>query len=188
MDVNIREKATASPMKLGMILFLVSEAFLFGALFTVYYYLRAETAVWPPAGAKPDVTIAVINTIILLSSSAMIQWALSGIKKGNKSVLSAGLALTVLLGAAFLGITFYEWSRETFTATGSAYGSIFFTITGFHALHVLGGVLLMTALWGRARKNKFSADKYQAVEVGSLYWHYVDFIWIIVFTSLFIIR
>jgi cytochrome c oxidase subunit 3 len=175
-------------MKLGMILFLISEAFLFGALFTVYFYLRAETAVWPPAGVKPDITLAVINTIILLASSAVMQWAVFAIKKDNKRGLTFSLALTAILGLAFLGITFYEWGHEPFTPSSSAYGSIFFTMTGFHALHIFGGLLIMAALLIRNLKNKFSSGKYLAVEVGSLYWHYVDFIWLLVFTTLFIIR
>jgi cytochrome c oxidase subunit 3 len=188
MEANIKEKPQSSPIKLGMILFLISEAFLFGALFTVYFYLRAETAVWPPAGVKPDITLAVINTIILLSSSAVIQWAISAIKKDNKRALSFGLLLTAILGLAFLCITFYEWGHESFTPSSSAYGSIFFTITGFHALHIFGGMLVMAALLTRNVRKKFSSSRYLAVEVGSLYWHYVDFIWLLVFTTLFIIK
>jgi cytochrome c oxidase subunit 3 len=187
-EQTIKEKASSSPMKLGMILFLISEAFLFGALFTVYYYLRAETAVWPPVGVHLDLPLAIVNTAILLTSSVVIWWAGTAIRNGNEKGLSVGLSLSIILGAAFLAITGYEWAHETFGASTSAYGSIFFTMTGFHALHVFGGILLMLSLLARNTKHKFSSSHYLAVEVGSLYWHYVDFVWIIVFATLFIIK
>jgi heme/copper-type cytochrome/quinol oxidase subunit 3 len=191
MEVEIsaaEEKATPSRMKLGMVLFLISEAFLFGSLFTTYYYLRAEAPVWPPAGVRLDMVMAGINTLLLLSSSAVIWWAGGAIRKGSEKGLAIGLAVTISLAIAFLGITFYEWTHETFRPWTSAYGSIFYTLTGFHALHVFGGVLLLSSLLGRTLHHRFSSGRSLAIEVGSLYWHYVDFIWILVFTSLFIIR
>lgn len=184
----VKERTSPSPMKLGIILFLISEAFLFGALFFPYYYLRAESPVWPPQGVQLGMTLAIINTVILLSSSAVIWWASKAIQKGNEKGLSIGLAVTMILGIIFLGITIFEWTHETFRPWTSAYGSTFYTLTGFHALHVFGGVLLMATLLGRTLRHRFSSSRFQAVEVGSLYWHFVDFIWIIVFTTLFIIR
>lgn len=184
----VKERASPSPMRLGMVLFLISESFLFGALFFPYYYLRAESPVWPPPGVQLDTVTAVINTVILLSSSAVIWWASKAIQKGNEKSLSIGLAVTMTLGIVFLGITIFEWTHETFRPWTSAYGSTFYTLTGFHALHVFGGVLLMAILLGRTLRHRFSPDRFQAVEVGSLYWHFVDFIWIIVFTTLFVIR
>jgi heme/copper-type cytochrome/quinol oxidase subunit 3 len=175
-------------MRLGMILFLISEVFLFGSLFFPYYYLRSESPVWPPAGVKLDTVLAVINTVILFSSSAVIWLAGRAIRRGDEKKLSIGLAVTMFLGITFLGITLFEWTHETFRPWTSAYGSTFYTLTGFHALHVLGGVLLMASLLGRTLRHRFSSSRFQAIEVGSLYWHFVDFIWIIVFTTLFIVR
>ena len=180
------KESTRTPMRTGIALFLVSEAFLFGALFWTYYYLRANTTGWPPE--HPEITLAAINTFFLLSSSLTIWWATISIRKGNERGLALGLATTILLGATFLGITIFEWTHEPFIPSTNAYASIFFTLTGFHALHVLGGVLMLSALLTRTLKHKFSADRFVAVSVGSYYWHYVDFIWIIVFTTLFIIR
>ena len=173
-------------MRLGISLFLVSEAFLFGSLFWTYYYLRAYTTNWPPE--HPEITLAAINTFFLLASSGTIWWALNSIKKGNERRLASGLAATLLLGATFLGITVFEWTSEAFTPWTNAYGSIFFTLTGFHALHVFGGILLMSALLARTLKHKFSSDSFVGVDIGSYYWHFVDFIWIIVFTTLFVVR
>jgi cytochrome c oxidase subunit 3 len=181
-------KTSSTPMYLGMVLFLISEVFLFGSLFWTYYYLRAENAVWPPASVQLDMIPATINTVILLSSSALIWWAGRLIRRGSENGLAVSLAVTVFLGLAFLGITLFEWTHETFRPWTSAYGSIFYTLTGFHALHVFGGVMLMLALFGRALRHRFSSTRFLPIEVGSLYWHFVDFIWIIVFTTLFIVR
>ena len=183
-----KERATPSPLKLGMVLFLISEAFLFGSLFATYYYLRAESPVWPPPGIQLDTVLAVINTVLLLSSSGAIWWAGRAIRKDSEGGLAAGLAVTIILATAFLGITIFEWTHQSFRPWTNAYGSIFYTLTGFHALHVFGGVLLMLSLLGRTLRHHFSSSNYTAVEVGSLYWHFVDFIWIIVFTTLFIVR
>ena len=182
------ERSAPARMRLGMALFLISEAFLFGSLFTAYYYLRSEAPVWPPAGVEIDSTLAIINTVLLLSSSGAIWWAVRSARRGGENSLAAGLAITMVLAAAFLGVTFFEWTHENFTPWTSAYGSIFYTLTGFHALHVFGGVVLMLSLLTRTLRRGFSSGNYTAVEVGSYYWHFVDFIWIIVFTSIFIIR
>lgn len=182
------ERALPSPMKLGMVLFLISEAFLFGSLFATYYYLRATSPVWPPAGVRLDTILAFINTMILLSSSGAMWWAVRAIRKDSEKGLAIGLALTISLAIAFLGITIFEWTHETFRPWTSAYGSTFYTLTGFHALHVFGGILLMLSLLGRTLRHRFSSRRFLAVEVGSLYWHFVDLIWIFVFSTIFIIR
>ena len=182
------EKNVRSPVYFGLVLFLISEAFLFGALFWTYYYLRASNPVWPPDGVQVDIVFASINTFILLFSSGVIWWAGRSIRQGNKNGLVWGLTITMILGLIFLGITILEWTQESFRPWTSAYGSIFYTLTGFHALHVFGGVLLLAALLTRTLKNRITSTNFRAVEVGSLYWHYVDVIWIIVFTTLFIVR
>lgn len=181
-----QEKASSSPMRMGMVLFLVSEAFLFGSLFWTYYYLRAQTPNWPPE--HPSVTLAGINTLLLLASSGTAWWSGRAIRRGKENGLFWGLMVTFILGSAFLGITVWEWVHESFRPWTHAYGSIFYTLTGFHALHVFGGAMLMLALLARTLRHRFSAERFLAVEVGSLYWHFVDLIWIFVFITIFIIR
>jgi cytochrome c oxidase subunit 3 len=183
-----KERPDASTMRLGMVFFLISETFLFGSLFTTYYYLRAEAPVWPPVGVRLDTTLAIINTVLLLSSSGAIWWAGRSIRKDRAGGLASGLAVMLVLAATFLGITAFEWTHLSFRPWTSAYGSIFYTLTGFHALHVFAGILLMLSLLVRTLRHEFSSVNNTTVEVGSLYWHFVDFIWIIVFTTLFIIR
>jgi heme/copper-type cytochrome/quinol oxidase subunit 3 len=172
----------------GMVVFLASEAFLFGSLFFSYFYFKINSPVWPPAGVRLDIGLALINTAILLSSSAVVWLASRLARLGNRAGLAAALGSAAFMGAVFLGITVWEWTHESFLPWASAYGAIFYTMTGFHALHVLGGTLLMLALSLRARRGLFSAQNHLAVEVGSLYWHYVDFIWILVFSVVFLVR
>jgi heme/copper-type cytochrome/quinol oxidase subunit 3 len=185
---EFRVKSSSTPALTGMLVFLASEVFLFGSLFFTYYYLRINNPVWPPAGVRPDTNLAIINTALLLSSSGVVWLAGRFLRKGNISTAAAALLATAVMGTAFLGITFWEWAHETFLPWTSAYGAIFYTMTGFHALHVLGGAGLMLALSIRARRGKYSPQHHTAVEVVSLYWHYVDVIWILVFTTLFLIR
>ena len=190
MTTGVRESPAVQPSKnyFGMLMFLISEAFLFGSLFWTYYYLRATTQVWPPAGVKPDLMLASINTLLLLSSSAAIWLAGRSIRRGNQKALATGLMITMALATIFLGITIFEWIQAPFRPWTHAYGSIFYTLTGFHALHVFCGILLMAALLTRTLKGRFSAANFKAVEIGSLYWHFVDLIWILVFVSIFIVK
>jgi cytochrome c oxidase subunit 3 len=175
-----------SPMRMGMGLFLLSEAFLFGSLFWTYYYLRALTPGWP--AHAPSAAPAGLNTVFLLASSGTIWSGTRAIRRGSERGLFTALLATAILGAAFLGITLWEWTHEAFRPWTDAYGSVFYTLTGFHALHVLGGVVLMAALLARTVQHRFSADNFVAVSVGSMYWHFVDAIWVLVFTTIFIIR
>jgi heme/copper-type cytochrome/quinol oxidase subunit 3 len=180
------ERTAGSPMKWGILFFLVSEVFLFGSLFWTYYYLRGQTPGWPPE--HPDAILASINTFFLLSSSVTMWWAIRSIRLGRESGLALGLGATLVLGATFLGITIFEWIHEPFQPWTNAYGSIFFTLTGFHALHVLAGLLLISALLTRTLRHRFSSTRFLGAEIGSYYWHFVDLIWIFVFSSIFIIR
>ncbi len=177
-----------SHVYLGMVLFLISEAFLFGSLFWTYYYLRASNAVWPPAGVQLDLVLASINTFILLSSSLTIWLAGRSLRNGSQRGLTSWMAVTMFLAATFLGITIFEWTHLDFRPWTSAYGSIFYTLTGFHALHVFGGFMIMLTLTARTLRGRITQGNLLPIDVGSLYWHYVDFIWIIVFTTLFIVR
>jgi heme/copper-type cytochrome/quinol oxidase subunit 3 len=185
-SMTTRENTTPTPMRMGMVLFLISETFLFGSLFWTYYYLRATTTAWPPE--HPSATLASINTFFLLASSYAIWLGTRAIRKGNEHGLLWGLIITIFLGCSFIGLTVWEWTHEAFKPWTNAYGSTFFTLTGFHALHVFIGILLMLALLIRTGRHRFTSTSFVAVETGSLYWHFVDFIWILVFITLFIIR
>lgn len=180
------ERPGISRLYLGMLMFLVSEAFLFGNLFFTYYYLRAKTPVWPPQGVELELPLIVVNTAILLTSSVIMQLAIIQAKRGNVRGVLQALPFTMLLGAVFLSIKGWEWLHGGFAPWDHAYGSIFFTMTGFHGLHVLAGIILLGALTIRTLRRQQINPLH--VETGGLYWHFVDLVWIFVFTSIYIIR
>lgn len=171
----------------GMALFLVSETFLFGSLFWAYFWLGGRSPAWPPEGVDVGRLLASVNTALLVSSSVTVWRALRAVRRGDQRGLVLGLAATLVLGAAFLSITGWEWGHENFRPWDHAYGSIFFTLTGFHGAHVLIGLLLLAVLLLRALRRRFSPERHLAVEVGSLYWHFVDLVWVFVFTLFYLI-
>jgi len=176
---------------LGILLFIVSEVMLFGAFFASYFFIRAvaNDGPWPPDGFELPVLVAGINTVILVSSSFTIHWALEGIRRNNRNALVAGLALTWLLGATFLFIQINEYVHIGFSARDGAFGSIFYGLTGLHGAHVFVGLLLLSFANIRAWRGHFgpAAKDHLGVEVPGIYWHFVDVMWIIVFASVYVL-
>jgi cytochrome c oxidase subunit I+III len=169
----------------GMVFLIITEAALFAFLLFSYFYLDAQSTVWPPAG-PPELTLAVINTIILVASSVPMRLGVVAIRQGRRSALTAWLILAILTGIAFLIIEAIEWSRKPFTPQTNAYGSLFFTITGFHYAHVVIGVLMLVVITLRNRAGHFTATRNLAVEATGLYWHFVGLVWLFVVTSLYV--
>lgn len=187
-EMTSQVQNTKTPMFAGIIAFLCSEGFLFSALFFAFYYLRANNAVWPPQGVTIDLRLGIILTVILLLSSLTVWIAGRFAERGRMAGTSAWLGVTAALGAGFLGITVWEWLNEGFLPSSHAYGAIFFTLTGFHALHVFGGTVVLALLMVRSIRGRYSQGSHIGVTVGSYYWHFVDVIWLLVFTTIFIIK
>jgi cytochrome c oxidase subunit 3 len=176
---------------LGILLFILSEIMLFASFFAAYFFIRVVTGpeTWPPPGVELPVLIAGINTVVLISSSFTVHYALEAIRKDNHDGLKLGLVLTWLLGATFLFIQINEYIHIGFTPRDGAFGSIFFSLTGLHGAHVFVGLLLLTFATVRAFRGHFGpAHKdHLGVEVPGIYWHFVDIMWIIVFASIYIL-
>jgi heme/copper-type cytochrome/quinol oxidase subunit 3 len=171
----------------GMALLIVTEASLFAYLLFSYFYLGSmATGPWPPNG-PPSLKLALPNTLVLLLSSATIYWAESGIRKGASGRLRAGLLATLALGVVFLAIQGVEYHNQSITPTTHAYGSLFFTITGFHGAHVAAGLVMIAVVAMRAFLGHFRAGRHEAVTNISWYWHFVDVVWLTVFTCLYLI-
>jgi cytochrome c oxidase subunit 3 len=182
------QSSRVDPRTLGMFLFIASEIMLFGAFFTAYFFVRvANHEPWPTPGHELPVFVAGMNTIILVTSSFTIHWALQSIKRGNRSGLQAGLTLTVLLGLTFLLTQVLEYSRIGFAPYTDAFGTIFFCLTGLHGAHVLVGLLLLTAATIRAFRGHYTAEAHHGVEIPGIYWHFVDVMWIVVYTTVYIL-
>jgi cytochrome c oxidase subunit 3 len=174
---------------LGMLLFIASEIMLFGSFFTIYFFVRVvnNAPEWPPAPFKLPVFVAGVNTIILVTSSFTIHWALQGIKRGNRAALKGGLVLTIALGLTFLLTQAREYSRIGFAPHDGAFGSVFFGLTGLHGAHVFVGLTILTFVMIRAFRGHFTPDHHHGVEIAGIYWHFVDVMWIVVYTTVYIL-
>lgn len=190
--------------------FIFSEVMFFAAFFGALFYMRVLsvpwladfdsklvwpdfTATWPVAGPglKEDFTpmgaagIPALNTLILLSSAMTVTWAHWGLKKNNRGQLVLGLALTILLGITFLGFQAYEYghaySELNLKLSSGAYGSTFFMLTGFHGFHVTIGTIMLIVIFFRAVAGHFTPERHFGFEGVSWYWHFVDYVWILLF-------
>ena len=182
-----RETQRIPLLVVGIVLFLGSELMFFSSLFGTYFTLRSQNSVWTPPDIKVD-AIRLLATAILLSSSATMQLASHRMKQGNAPAMKRWIWITFLMGAAFLGFETHEWMTASFSIGTDAYGSMFFTLTGFHGLHVFAGLMIMLVVLGRAATGAYTADDHAAVDVLTYYWHFVDIVWIGVFSSIFVIR
>jgi cytochrome c oxidase subunit 3 len=182
-----RETTRIPPLVVGIILFLGSELMFFSSLFGTYFTLRSQNPVWAPPDVKVD-TLRLLSTSILIASSGTVQMAAHRIKQGRVASMKRWTWLTVLMGAVFLGFQAHEWMSLPFDISTNAYGSTFFAMTGFHGLHVLAGLVIMLVILGRAAAGAYSDQQHAGVEVATYYWHFVDVVWIGLFTTIFVIR
>jgi cytochrome c oxidase subunit 3 len=174
---------------LGMFMFIASEVMLFGSFFTAYFFVRVVKAPphWPPEGFHAPVFVAGINTLILVTSSFTMHWALTSIKRGNHAGLRSGLALTFLMGFTFLATQITEYARVGFSTRDNAFTTIFFSLTGLHGAHVFVGLSILLAMTVRAFRGHFSPQHHHGVEIAGIYWHFVDVMWIVVYTTVYLI-
>ena len=177
-----------SPSVLGMFLFIASEIMLFGAFFTAYFFVRVVNGTpWPTPPFHLPVFVAGVNTAILVTSSFTMHWALQSIKRDNHNGLKAGMLLTFLLGLTFLITQAREYSRIGFALKDGAFPTIFFGLTGLHGAHVFVGLTLLLFTTVRAFRGHFSSAHHHGVEIPGIYWHFVDAMWIVVYTTVYIL-
>lgn len=176
------------PQTLGMYLFIISEVMVFGAFFTAYFFIRvAQGDPWPASGTTLPVEVAGVNTAILVSSSFTMHWAQTSIKTGNRFGLKAGMLTTFLLGATFLFVQINEYANIGFAPHDHAQGSIFYGLTGLHGAHVFIGLTLLAMVTVRSFRGHYSPEEHRGVEVPGIYWHFVDIMWIVVYTTVYVI-
>jgi cytochrome c oxidase subunit 3 len=173
---------------LGMFLFIASETMLFGAFFTAYFFVRVVNGTpWPTPPFHLPVFVAGVNTAILVTSSFSMHWALQSVKRGNRAGLKGGLVLTFLMGLTFLLTQIREYSRIGFAPKDGAFATIFFSLTGLHGAHVFVGLSILLIMTMRAFRGHFSPAHHHGVEIGGIYWHFVDVMWIVVYTTVYIL-
>ncbi len=177
--------------KLMMWVFLCSDAMSFAGLLAAYGAVRLGSSNWPVPSEKLDVPLTALNTFILICSSVTMVKALSAIKRGDRRGLVLFLLGTIAGGCAFLGIQAYEWTHlivhEGLTIQKSLFGATFFILTGFHGCHVLSGVIYLSCIAIKGARGGYTKEHNSPVEIVGLYWHFVDLIWILVFTFVYLI-
>ena len=181
--------------KLGMWVFLAGDAMSFGGLIVGYGILRNGSSNWPVPSHVLGINLTAFMTFLLICSSVTMVLSLSAIKRGDQSGLKKFLFLTVLGGAAFLGLQVYEWTHlieRGMTITGNPFGAAlfgttFFVLTGFHGCHVFGGVVYLSCVLIQALGGRFGEQHHNEVEIAGLYWHFVDLVWILIFTFVYLV-
>jgi heme/copper-type cytochrome/quinol oxidase subunit 3 len=176
--------------KLAMWLFLGSECLLFGGLISTYMLYRGRVVTGPRPNALFDIPFTSVSSFVLLMSSLTMVLAVTSAQRKDDARTNLWLTVTALLGATFIGGQVYEFTtfyREGLGFTTSLFGSSFYSLTGFHGVHVSVGIILLLALVGMIKKNKIPGDKAEVVELIGLYWHFVDIVWIVVFTLVYLI-
>jgi cytochrome c oxidase subunit 3 len=193
-----------SNVVLGMLLFITSEVMFFGGLFAAYFNVRANSPVWPtinpetittanPAGVPFHLEILPLvgpATVLLILSSLTCQMAVWAIRRGDRTGFLRNIAATFLIGITFLIMQATDYvllGSEGMTLSAGTFGTTYFTLTGFHGAHVFGGVIMLGVLLYRGLAGQFSARHHDAVEAVSLYWHFVDVVWILLFSLLYLL-
>lgn len=176
---------------LGMFLFIASEAMLFGSFFAAYFFVRvvnpSAPAEWPPEPYHFPVFVAGINTTILVTSSFTMHWALQSIKRNQRPAFLAGMVLTFLMGLAFLLTQIIEYLNVGFNTGAGAWASVFFCLTGLHGAHVAIGLTLLGIVIVRGFRGHYSPEHHHGVELSGIYWHFVDIMWIVVYTAVYLL-
>jgi cytochrome c oxidase subunit 3 len=183
---------------LGMILFIASEVMFFAGLFAAYFNVRLTSPEWPPLVNEQEaeafnlhtpehLVVAGTLTAILVLSSVTMQLGVWAIRRGDRKAFLRATAVTLLLGVVFLVGQVWDYTQLEFGITDTAFGSTFYTLTGFHGAHVLGGAVMLSVVLYRGLAGQFTARHHDAVEATSLYWHFVDVVWIALFSTLYLL-
>jgi cytochrome c oxidase subunit 3 len=178
-----------------MILFIASEVMFFLAWFWAFFdsaifpsAVESVGGVWPPKGIEvlDPWGFPLLNTLILLCSGTTVTWAHHSLIHGDRNGLKAGLWCTILLGFTFTCVQAYEYAHAPFAFKGSIYGATFFMATGFHGFHVIVGTIFLTVCLIRAYKGDFTPRQHFGFEAAAWYWHFVDVVWLFLFTSIYL--
>jgi cytochrome c oxidase subunit 3 len=183
------QSSRVDPRTLGMFLFIASEAMLFGSFFAAYFFVRVVNpeapGEWPPEPFHFPVFVAGVNTAILVTSSFTMHWALQSIKRGHRAGFLAGMVLTFLMGLAFLLTQAVEYLHVGFNTGDGAFASVFFGLTGLHGGHVAVGLTLLLIVTIRGFRGHYSPEHHLGVELPGIYWHFVDVMWIVVYSTVY---
>lgn len=173
-----------------MVIFIASESMFFAGLFAAYYTLRSIDHPWPSPGVHLDMAEGIAMTVILVLSSVPAHLASVSLRRQDFGAMQRWLTVTVLMGAVFLGLKVHDWYSSGITIATDAYGSLFFGLTGFHALHMLVGLVMLSGVTVKGALGGYRGGRHAqaGAEATVYYWHFVDAIWLGVFTTIWLVR
>ena len=173
----------------GFLLFMVSDLVLFSSFIFAYLYLRSSGQGWPPPGmSRLDTTFAALNSVVLFGSGATMHFALENWKHGHFMKYTGWLIATLFLGIWFLCGQGWEYAHiHAGWANSGIFGASFFTLTGMHGFHVFCGVIFLTILLLQSVQGKYTQQKFFGLTAGTIYWHFVDVIWVVLFSIFYLL-
>jgi heme/copper-type cytochrome/quinol oxidase subunit 3 len=176
------------PLVFGLVLFLVSDLMIFGGLIATYFSLRGLPGTWPPPDVHLDYISAATGTALLAASSGTMLLCTHYLARNRFTIARLWLGCTIVLGAAFVLLTYHGWTKASFRIDSHAYGSVYFLTTGFHAFHVTIGVLLLVMLFFNMHKAAFERNRRAGAEAIGFFWHFVFGIWVLVWGTIFVVQ
>jgi cytochrome c oxidase subunit III len=183
-----RDDRRASPLGVGVVVWLASELMFFAGLFAAYFTLRSVADLWPPSDVHLATGRTAIATAVLISSSFTMHGAVKAAERDDRRRAVTWLAVTAALGLVFLSNQALEYAQADFRISSHAYGSAFYLLTGFHGLHVVGGLLFMGAVAGAIGGRTSRAPAASTVEVCAYYWHFVDVVGVGMFATIYLLK
>ena len=185
-------RQSTADLTLGFYCFLCSEALVFASFFGYLFYRWFNSTSWPPAGVPAFATrMPAIGTLILVASSFTFNLGLHAFKRGKTSHAKNWILLTIAMGIAFLGVQGFEWgilhAYEKFTPQGNAFASLYYTMTGFHGLHVIVGLIMLSLVYWRLEKGEYNEKFHFSFKAAEYYWHFVDIVWVFLFFSIYLV-
>lgn len=181
-------RSEISAPALGMVLFISSEVMFFAGLFGAYFTIRGRAAEWPPPGTEVEILLPAVATAMLIASSFTMHRADGAAATGSRTGTGRWLAITFLLGAAFLVVQGMEYAGLGFRVSDHSYGTLFYAMTGFHGLHVAGGLAAIALVLIKNARGHLAGDRHGPVTAVSYYWHFVDVVWVALFATLYLLR
>ncbi|MGE5763538.1 MAG: cytochrome c oxidase subunit 3 [Mycobacterium leprae] len=178
-------------VSIGTVVWLSSELMFFAALFAIYFTLRSVATAWPPEDVHLNIALTLPNAILLIASSFVCQVGVFAAERGDVHKLRRWFTATLIMGTIFVMVQLYEYFeliREGVTISTHSYGSAFYLLTGFHGLHVTGGLVAFVLILARTYAGRFTPEKATSAIVVSYYWHFVDVVWIALYTTVYLIQ
>ncbi len=174
--------------KIALFVVLASETIFFGTLLSAYFFLRATLSTWPLGGfSLARLAVPAANTLLLCISALTMYMGLRAVRQNRVDALKAWLVLTLLIGLIFVAGQVFEFNRSGMKISDQAFGGVFFTLMGFHAMHVLAGVVMLVLLTWRTFQGDFSARRHTAIQIGTWFWYFIVAVWVVLFSALYLV-